>query len=67
MNNIVFKLNNIRCEKHKKTIVFITHSVDEAVYLADRIILMSKNKGAIEVDIQVDIPRIRDRANPRYA
>ncbi|NLY66012.1 MAG: ABC transporter ATP-binding protein [Tissierellia bacterium] len=54
-------------EKYKKTIVFITHSVDEAVYLADRIILMSRNQGAIEVDIQVDIPRIRDRANPRYA
>lgn len=54
-------------EKHKKTIIFITHSVDEAVYLADRIILMSKNNGFIEVDIHVDIPRIRDRANPRYA
>lgn len=54
-------------EKYKKTIIFITHSVDEAVYLADRIILMSKNNGSIEVDIHVDIPRIRDRANPRYA
>lgn len=28
---------------------------------------MSKNNGFIEVDIHVDIPRIRDRANPRYA
>lgn len=51
----------------KKTIVFITHSVDEAVYLADRIILMSKNKGSIAIDTHVDIPRIRDRSNPRYA
>lgn len=54
-------------ENHKKTIVFITHSVDEAVYLADRIILMSRDKGSISVDTQVDIPRIRDRSNPRYA
>lgn len=54
-------------ENHKKTIVFVTHSVDEAIYLADRIIMMSKNKGAIAKDIRVDIPRIRERSNPKYA
>lgn len=54
-------------ESHKKTILFVTHSVDEAVYLADRIIMMSRNHGAIEADIPVDIPRVRDRSDPRYA
>lgn len=54
-------------EKHKKTIVFVTHSVDEAIYLADRIILMSRRNGSIEHDIRVDLPRIRDRADPIYA
>lgn len=54
-------------ESHKKTIVFVTHSVDEAIYLADRIILMSRNHGSIEKDIHVEIPRIRERSNPRYA
>ncbi len=54
-------------ENHKKTIVFVTHSVDEAIYLGDRIVLMSRNLGAIEKDIRVDIPRIRERSNPRYA
>ncbi len=54
-------------ERHKKTIIFVTHSVDEAVYLADRIILMSKNHGRIEADIPINIPRVRERSDPRYA
>ena len=51
----------------KKTIIFVTHSVDEAVYLADRILLMSRRNGAIEEDIWIDMPRIRDRSDPAYA
>ncbi|MBG9979757.1 ABC transporter ATP-binding protein [Facklamia sp. DSM 111018] len=51
---------------HKKTIVFITHSVDEAVYLADRIILLNKNGGEIAVNVDVNIERVRDRTNPKY-
>lgn len=54
-------------EKQKKTIVFVTHSVDEAIYLADRIILMSKHQGAIYRDIRVDLPRERERSNIKYA
>ncbi len=54
-------------QQDKKTIIFVTHSVDEAIYLADRIILMSKRNGSIEQDIRVDMPRIRDRSDQRYA
>ena len=54
-------------EYDKKTIVFVTHSVDEAIYLADRIILMSRRKGSINREIYVDMPRIRDRSDHRYA
>lgn len=54
-------------ENHKKTIIFVTHSVDEAIYLADRIIMMSKDHGKIEADIPVNIPRVRERSDPRYA
>ena len=54
-------------ENHKKTIIFVTHSVDEAIYLADRIILMSRRKGSVDREISVDIPRIRDRSDSRYA
>jgi NitT/TauT family transport system ATP-binding protein/sulfonate transport system ATP-binding protein len=54
-------------EYDKKTIIFVTHSVDEAIYLADRIILMSGRKGAVSREVLVDMPRIRDRADSRYA
>ncbi len=53
-------------EQHKVTILFVTHSVDEAVYLADRIVLMSSSPGRIKRDVTVSIPRIRERSNPRF-
>jgi ABC-type nitrate/sulfonate/bicarbonate transport system ATPase subunit len=53
-------------EQHKVTILFVTHSVDEAVYLADRIILMSSSPGEIKSDIPITMPRIRERSNPRF-
>lgn len=54
-------------EKNKKTILFVTHSVDEAVYLADRIIVMSKNPGTIREVIDIKMERPRDRGNIEYA
>ncbi|NLK52507.1 MAG: ABC transporter ATP-binding protein [Syntrophomonadaceae bacterium] len=53
-------------EINRKTIVFVTHSVDEAIYLADSIVVMSPHLGRIKEVIKVDIPRPRDRANPEY-
>lgn len=53
-------------EANRKTIIFVTHSVDEAIYLADRIIVMTADPGDIKEIIDVDIPRPRDRANPAY-
>jgi ABC-type nitrate/sulfonate/bicarbonate transport system ATPase subunit len=53
-------------EQHKKTILFVTHSVDEAIYLADRIILMSGSPGKIRKSIEVTMPRLRERSNPQY-
>lgn len=53
-------------ENHKKTVLFVTHSVDEAIYLADKIIVMSKRPGVIREIIPVDLPRPRDRALPEY-
>lgn len=54
-------------ETYKKTIVFVTHSVDEAIYLADRVIMMSKDGGRIALDMEIDLPRERDRGNPKFA
>lgn len=46
-------------ETMQKTVVFVTHSVDEAVYLADRIVVMSPRPGQIKSVLSVDIPRPR--------
>ena len=54
----------------KKTVVFVTHQIDEAVYLSDRVIVMSGRPGRILADIPVDLPRPRAldvKRSPEFA
>jgi len=43
-----------------KTVIFVTHSIEEAIYLADRIIVMTYRPGTVKADIMVDLSRMRD-------
>jgi len=51
-------------EQRKMTVVFVTHSVDEAVYLGDRVMILSKRPSSIMETFDVKIPRPRHRSDP---
>ena len=44
----------------RKTVIYVTHNVAEAVYLADRVIVMSPHPGTVKTEIKIDLPRPRD-------
>jgi ABC-type nitrate/sulfonate/bicarbonate transport system ATPase subunit len=47
----------------RKTIIFVTHDIDEALLLANRIVIMTLNPGRIKKIMPVDLPRPRNRQN----
>ena len=57
-------------EHAKATILFVTHDIDESVYLADRVLVLAKAPSRVIADIAVDIPRPRDqietKADPAF-
>ncbi|MBN2110740.1 MAG: ABC transporter ATP-binding protein [Methanosarcinaceae archaeon] len=64
--------NSLQCEllkiwqKKHLTILFVTHSVDEAVFLADRIVMLTARPGRIKEITVVDIPRPRNRTSMEF-
>ncbi len=50
----------------RKTIVFVTHSIDESIFLADRTIVMTYRPGTVKRDITVSLPRPRDASTPEF-
>lgn len=53
------------CARHRPAVVLVTHDVDEAVRLADRVVVL--REGALAVDQTIDLPRPRDGNSPAFA
>jgi NitT/TauT family transport system ATP-binding protein len=53
-------------QAERKTIIFVTHDIDEAVQLADRVVVMSARPAIIQQIVNIDIPHPRDISSPRY-
>jgi NitT/TauT family transport system ATP-binding protein len=57
-------------ERDRKTVLFVTHSVEEAVFLSDKVVMMTRSPGRIREIIDIDLPRPRRRTelllDPRY-
>lgn len=53
--------------RHRTTVLLVTHDIDEAVYLSNRVLVMTSKPGAISHSVSVDIPHQRDRRDVRLA
>ncbi len=53
-------------QKTKKTILYVTHNLSEAVYLGNRIVIFVPNPGRIREIVRVDLPRPRDDLSPEF-
>ncbi len=58
-NGLCWRLLDV-WEKHRKTVMFVTHSAFEAVLLSDRVLVMTSRPGHIHADIAIDLPRPRN-------
>jgi NitT/TauT family transport system ATP-binding protein len=54
------------CQAERKTVIFITHNIGEALFLADRVVVMSSRPGRIVDDIPITMPRPRRRTTPTF-
>lgn len=53
-------------QQTRRTVLFVTHSVDEAIFLADRLLVMTRRPGRFKADIRIDLSRPRDPASDDF-
>jgi NitT/TauT family transport system ATP-binding protein len=49
-----------------KSILIVTHNIEEAIFLADRVVILGSNPGRIRGEVVIDLPRPHDRSSPRF-
>ena len=54
-------------DRTHKTVVFVTHSVDESIFLADRVVVLTARPASVKAIFDVDLPRPRDRAGEEFS
>lgn len=68
LNRINMQMEIMRIwEQEKKTMIMVTHDIDEAIFLGDRVIVMSNKPGVIKEIFDVNLPRARDRTSVEFA
>jgi NitT/TauT family transport system ATP-binding protein len=50
----------------QKTILFVTHGIEESIYLADRVVVMTYRPGTVKTIVPITLPRPRDTASPEF-
>lgn len=53
-------------QRTRLTVLFVTHSIEEAIFLADRVVVMEPGPGRIASEYRIDLPRPRDVASPEF-
>ena len=53
-------------QQERKTVVFVTHSISESVFLSDRVVVMATRPGAVKEVIDIPLPHPRDRSSPEF-
>jgi NitT/TauT family transport system ATP-binding protein len=67
VTRLIMRMELLRIwQTERRTIIFVTHDIDEAVQLADRVVVLSSRPARIEDILTVDIPHPRNISSPRY-
>ena len=53
-------------KNYKSTVIFVTHNIEEAVYLADRVIILTNKPAKVKEELTIDLPRPRDISSAAF-